>query len=424
MRTLNHTPFPLVPRNTVVTPPALSLTFVLKGSFAIKPDAPCEIAKEQQPISGEKTFMDEIGRSLSWSTDLAPFKPHTDFFVFGHFHQPGGRPAPEGRASFELGPLHKELTFFGPRVATKFDDRTWQIGPAEPMTQVPLRWEFSFGGLADRRNPMGKGIDALPGTVPPAIALPQIEDPRAPLRQPGDRPIPANFAPMPSRFSARRRKLGTRDQRWQVFRAPLPPDDYDPSYHNAAPPDQQAGNYPRGDEKLILRNLHPTIAELVTYLPGLRPRLALLRQTDAGVVAEEVTLHLDTIVALPDEDQIVLLWRGVTPIRTRFIPDEVLMTECDMEALGPVSKLDDMPAKLLAKYLADQGASTKEDAEQDAQTLAEIHKLLAKADLPPAVMQAAQAEKDPVALYQLLSTHMDKVLAELSAKYSLPYPPP
>lgn len=424
MRTLNHTPFPLVPRSSVIAPPALSVSFILKGTFAIKPNAPCEIAEKQEPISGDKTFLDEIGRSPRWSNDLVPFKPHTDFFIHGHFHQPGGQAAPEGRGGFELGPLRKELAFFGPRMATKFDDRTWQIGPAEPMTRVPLRWEFSFGGLGDRRNPMGRGIDPLPGGNPAIIPLPQIEDPRAPLRQPADRPVPANFAPMPIGFQARRRKLGTRDRRWQVFEAPMPPKDYDPSYHNAAPPDQQAGNYPRGDETLILRNLHPTIPELVTALPGLRPRLALLRQTDTGIKAEEVSLHLDTIVALPDEDQIVLLWRGVAPVRTRFIPDELVMIECDMEALGPTSTLDDMPAKLLAKYLAEQGAGAKEEAEQDAQTLAEIHKLLGKANLPPAVMQQALAEKDPLALYQLLNAQMDKVLAELSAKYALPYPPP
>ena len=423
MQTLNKTPFPLAPIGSAVMPPALSLTFVLKGSFTIKPDAPCEIAKKQRPIAGAKSYMDEIGRSPSWSTDISPFKPHTDFFILGAFHQPGGRAAPEGRASFELGPLRKELAFFGPRMATKLDEKTWHIGPAEPMTSVPLRWEFSFGGLGDRRNPMGKGIDPLPGGTP-LIPLPQIEDPRAPLRHITDRPAPANFAPMPVAFQARRRKLGTRDRRWQVFQAPIPPRDYDPSYHNAAPADQQAGNYPRGDEKLILRNLHKTIPELVTYLPGLRPRLAVVRNTETGPVAEEVRLHLDTIVALPDEDEIVLIWRGVTAVQTRFYPDELPILECAMEPLDQPSKLNDMPAQLLAKYLEEQNAGAKQEADHTAKTLADIRKMLAKADLPPALMKQVEAESDPQTLLDLLQGHINQVLAELGKKYAVTIPPP
>lgn len=420
MRIFNSTPFVLAPFGSEVAPPALSLTFILKGTFTLKPDAPCEVAKKQRPLEGDRRHLDEIGRSPAWASDLAPFKPHTDFFVLGAFHQPGGRPAPEGRASFELGPLRKELAFFGPRVATQIAEGNWHIGAPEPMTSVPLRWEFSFGGLGDKRNPMGMGIDPLepaPGEKPGPrrIPLPQIEDPRFPLQRIGQRPAPANFAPVPASFQERRRKLGTRDRRWQVFRSPLPPKDYDPSYHNAAPGDQQAGNHPRGDEKLILRNLHPKIPELVTALPGLRPRLALVRLTAAGPVAEEVRLHLDTIVAVPDEDQLVLLWRGVTEVHTRIHPDEIPMVACDMEPLGPTSTLDDMQAKLLARYLEENSDAGQKA--HDAEVMAGIREMLGKASLPPELAKLVQTEADPKTLFNALDSHLGQLLADLERKY-------
>ncbi len=219
----------------------------------------------------------------------------------------------------------------------------WSISPAQPVAQVPLRWEYSFGGLNEPRNPLGRGIDPLSDEKGPAcIPLPQIEYPDDGFHKYGDRPRPANFAPVPPRFTERRSKLGTRDQHWANFRAPLPPKDYDPSVHNAAPGDQQAKGYPRGNEALSLRNLHPRFPEFNTRLPGLRVRAGILRTQPEGkavgdMKAEEVRMRLDTIVILPDEDELVLLWRGVVTLHGRK-ETEILLLQAEIE------RVEDEPA--------------------------------------------------------------------------------
>ena len=409
-------PFTVLPSR--VAPPAWSATFVLKATFSLKPQAACTLAKKQRGLARDTPHMDAIGRSLAWSDDLVPFKPHTDFLILGSFYQPNGVAAAEGRASFVFGPLKKELVFRGPRFARQTSNSTWEVSRPEPIASVPLRWEYSFGGLSDPRNPFGKGIDPSPdANGRTVIPLPLIEDPQYPILTLRDRPPPANFAPMPAFFKARRAKLGTRDRKWSLFRAPLLPDDYDPSYHNAAPDGQQAGNYPRGDETLILRNLHPKLPELVTQLPGLRASVGALRQTPAGVLPEAIPMNLDTVVALPEEDEIVLLWRGVVAVNNRNFEDDFVWLECELEALDAPKGLPSLPQRMLARYQAGiEGGAARQQAHV-AEVLKDLRKMLAKANLPPEIMKVVETETDPDKLSAVLEGHLDTLMEALKAKY-------
>lgn len=418
MRTVNNTPFVFQPFRSRVKPPEQSLTLILKGTFDLKPGGVCTPAKKQLPISGDKPYLDDIGRSLAWSTDLAPFKPHTDCYVIGSFYQPNGVAAPEGHAAITLGPLHKELVIRGPRKATQRPDKAWSVTSPEAILTVPLRWEYSFGGLADRRNPLGMGIDPVESeNGDHVILLPLIEDPHHPIKALKDRPPPANFAPVPPSFQERRQKLGTRDRRWGVFRAPLPPKDYDPSFHNAAPHDLQAGNYPRGDETLVLRNLHATIAELTTQLPGIRTQVGLLRNTPGGVVAEEVPMHLDTVVVMPDSDQLVLLWRGTTELHMSFMPDEMVQFQCEMAPLGQPPATPGLIERMLAEYRSKQAAAAGAVEAETAHALSEMRKLLAKANLPPEVMKALETETDPQVIHDVLDRQLMSIIESLKQQF-------
>lgn len=418
MRISNDTPFAFLPLPSKVNPPQASVTLILKGTFDIVPDGICTPAAKQRKIDGDRPHLDDIGRSLAWASDLAPFKPHTDFFILGAFHQPGGAPAPEGRGGFSFGPLRKELAFLGSRLAVRAADRTWSVTPPEPFVSLPLRWEYSFGGLADRRNPMGLGIDPLAGPDGGhSVPLPRIEDPRALIRTIKDRPAPANFAPVPQTFLERRRKQGTRDQRWSVFRAPLPPRDYDPSYHNAAPADQQAGNYPVGDEELVLHNLHPTIPHLATRLPRIRPRAAILRNTAAGMTGEDVELNLDTVVALPDDNQLVLLWRGVVPQHQSFLPDEFKLFRIESGPLDDPPPDPPLSVRILAEYRDKADETRRKDEAETHEALAQMRQMLGKARLPAEVMKVMETEADPKKLYAALDGHLSSVLDALMKKY-------
>ncbi len=427
MKVVNKTPFAFQPLPSTVNPPQRSLTLILKGTFTLNHQGVVTLDKEQLPISTDKPFLDDIGRSLAWATDLAPFKPHTDFYVIGTFHQPGGVPASRGEAGFTLGPLQKSVVIHGPRLAVRHPDLTWVITHGEPIASLALRWEYSFGGLSDRRNPMGMGIDPIEtADGSRVIRLPMIEDPLHPLTNLNERPAPANLAPVPPSFQSRRVKMGTRDRRWAVFRAPLPPRDYDPSFHNAAPDDQQAGNYPLGNEALTLTNLHPTTPTLVTQLPGLRPRIGVLRKTAAGISADEVPINLDTIVAMPDQDRLVLVWRGVTDVQTAFLPDEILLFQCEMEPLDGPATVPSLPDRMLAEYLGAKDAEEARNNAAVAQAYGEMYKLLAKANLPADLMTAIKAEPDPTAVFKMLDTYVTAAMQGLKQKFPdiLPDLPP
>ena len=431
MKIVNETPFAFAALRTQPLPPAHALTVILKAAFALK-DGKWEIAEKQRALEPDKPYMDEIGRSLAWASDLAPIKPCGDFYVLGAFYQPRGVAATEGRGAIQFGALRKELRFLGPGHAAQAADGAWMRSARTPMVSVPLRWEFSYGGLSDRRNPMGRGIDPIPledGREPKAqsaqieplvVQLPQIE----PINGGGE-PRPVNFAPVPPGFASRQHKLGTRDRHWAVHRAPLPPKDYDPRYHNAAPDDQQLAEFARGDEEIVLINLHPHMPELATKLPGLRPRVGLLRRSlDHAVLPEELTMRLDTVVALPDEDQFVLVWRGAIPLRKQTEEGEIEWLQARMDSLANPSPFDSLALAMLQAWEARQKKPLPPPKEAPpppepdvAAALGKARDLLASAKLPPAVRQVVDTESDPAVIFRTLTEYMEKALADLQTKY-------
>lgn len=414
MEIINTTPFPFMPIAERAAPDEPMVTFLVKATFDIVVNGPTTqvtIAKTQRPIMPDTPHMDPIGRSLAWPSDMPPWKPNTGFFIVGSFHQPGAVPALSGRAAFAFGPLRKELAFFGPRTARLQPEGTWLVEAEEPMLTVPLRWERSFGGLRDQRNPYGMGIDVDTVNNEQVIHLPQIEHPER-------RGEPANFAPVPPGLLSRRRKLGTRDQKWALFRAPLLPLDYDPSHANAAPDDQQAGDYPSGAETITLVNLHPTIPRLVFQLPGLRIDLAVLRNTPLGLVPEAVPMVIDTVVPIPDENQLVLLFRGRAPLQGNDHEQELASLEVEMQPTTTDPAANPLPARLLARANALKAAQAAKDAAADAEVQAEITKLLPKAALPPALEALIKTEPDPAKVFAALEQHLTTTLARLQKKYA------
>lgn len=121
-------------------------------------------------------------------------------------------PTRSSKVSLRVGPYHEELLILG--------DRTWERGPQgltpsapQPFTRMPLTYAHAFGGkvvseygeMAWPANPAGKGYclnEAAAGTP-----LPNIEDPRAPIRRWDDRPDPVGVAPYPSEWYLRQQKV-------------------------------------------------------------------------------------------------------------------------------------------------------------------------------------------------------------------------
>src|SRR5262249_7719394 len=146
-----------------------------------------------------------------------------------------------------------------------------------PFTKMPLTYANAFGGPGYAPNPVGKGFVSM--------ELPNVEDPAAPLRARGDRREPASFGPLSSSWPQRAGKIGKEyGAVYKKTRAPFYAVDFDWSYFNAAPPDQQMEGYLRGDEEVTFQNLHPDSALFSVRLPALRIRVFL--KDDRGEVRE------------------------------------------------------------------------------------------------------------------------------------------
>lgn len=298
----NDTPLRIAWLVSRVRPPDLSATFLVKGTFRIVPGRPAEPLEDALEPTGDVPHPEGPDENLRYEADFAPFKPRADVLIVGDCFVPGGKTADVLRTSVQLGSWSKSLAVIG--------DRTWRRGIVTshtapmPFTRIPLRYDRAFGGPGFAFNPIGRGIGD--------DRLPNLEDPGHLIQSSADRPPVAGFGPVHRTWAQRNQRLGTYDKKWLKERWPWPPDDFDWGHHQAAPSDQQL-EYLTGNEAFVFENLHPVHPRLRGALPGLRPQVFVLYAGAAGL--REIPLRLDTFWAAPAEERIVLVWRGLGPVK-------------------------------------------------------------------------------------------------------------
>ncbi len=241
-------------------------------------------------------------------------KARAEVLVNGSFFAPGKKPVPAGKVRVSLGPVDKTLYVFGDRFWKRSAAMAWTMSDPEPVTEVPIDWEHSFGGPEFKPNPLGKGMEEteIPGRGP-AVALPNIEYPDQLIASPKDRPAPAGLGPVdltrPQRFS----KCGTYDKKWFEQRFPGLADDIDWTFFNAAPEDQQADGFFSGQESFVIEGMHPDRRRLEGSLPAIRPRCFICRRQTEDKL-EELDLKIDTVWLFPDACKGVVIFRGLTEV--------------------------------------------------------------------------------------------------------------
>lgn len=254
-----------------------------------------------------------LDEMIEWlPADTVPHKPRFDLIVVGHVWAPHGRALPELAASVQHGSRTTTVLAFGPR-AWQPRLLSHEPGPVlAPVRRVPVHPAFAFGGvgeLAVLDNPIGMGgLRQRPGE--PGLPLPWLEDPQRRLDVTRHVAPPLAFGPASVTAAHRRCHAGTRDNAWELSRAPQLPLDFDPRWYNEADPRLQFDRPPTPGEQLVFKHLSsrgrddiiwPAVSP-VLHAPGTAPR----------------RLLADTCLVCPDDDAFAIVWRTLVPPHARL----------------------------------------------------------------------------------------------------------
>lgn len=293
----------------------------IKGSFVLSAcgERGARLADEQQPLrEADQLGPDPASDAPVHENDFALFKPMCDVLLQGQAHAPDGRPVERLEAGLMVGACRKVLAVIGPR--------EWRRGPLgvtagkpQPFLSQAIGYDTAFGGTdvdpedetrieAYRANPSGTGFCRFPRNLA-GMALPTTEEIGHPVTTPTGSYRPMAFGPLGRHWQPRADFAGTYDARWQAERMPFLPEDFDPRYYQAAPPDQQIP-YPLGGEPIVLLHLG-TRPRLEARLPRDTLHVRFVRRRGPVV---ELAARIDTVVIEPELDRLSLTWRASCPL--------------------------------------------------------------------------------------------------------------
>ncbi|MFT3765230.1 MAG: DUF2169 domain-containing protein [Minicystis sp.] len=277
-----------------------ALTVVAKATYRLSPVA-CTLAEEQEdPNEHENHWDDDPRRSLYSPSDLVPFKPGPEVTLVGNAFAPRGEPVARLVARMIVGKVDKSIVIHGERTFSQ----DGALRPGARFRRMPLRYERAAGG-PDTTNPVGMArvMDSLG-----AVHLPNLEPPGMNVTRPDEFIEPVGFAPIAVDWPSRREKLGRHAGLWSpesLATEPVP-EWFDQRFFMSAPADQHLDEL-RPNERIVLENLHPDHARLVTNLPGWEPR-AFVDRPRAPVA--DLPMTCDTLWIDTDRSICTLTWRG------------------------------------------------------------------------------------------------------------------
>lgn len=399
------------------------LSFIVKAGFSVGNDGVLETNEEQPLLAGDNPSLQgpDDPAALEAASDAVAFKLRGEVLLNGTAYVPAEQgPRTVARVGVQVGDLTKSLVVFGPRDFEGQLDAT--VTEPQPFTEVPLTYANAYGGKGERRNPVGKGRDGK--------TLPNIEYLDRLIHNPADRPPPAGFGPISPNWEPRRSMMGTYGGNYLEKYWPGFPPDFDWSYFNAAPRDQQSNGYLRGDEAIALEGMHPEQPLIRTQLPGLR--IVAIREDHDGSIAR-VPMNLDTLWIDADALTFHLTWRGLISVAT-FEALEIkrlgLLVESvdapELEAAAYVERLDTMIAERDREFEEEPPPDEPEPEPEASDETTESPGDKEEDPLPPEV--AAQIEaiktqfpqpetpKEPPELSPEARAEADRIMREVEAR--------
>lgn len=220
-----------------------------------------------------------------------------------------GRYAQDNRTAVAIkcNNIRKELWVTGERIWINS-----KISEPKAFERIPISWANAYGGEGYTKNLSGKGKSEQNLEGLKAKFVPNIEDPKNPVRYEDRAYEPVSFSAIPVQYPGREKLMGTHDQKWQEEDFPGFAKDIDWTYFNQAPLGQRLVSLGIGD-KVEFTNLHPEKSHLELTIPPLQVK-SFLKDKDSNDL-RQVDLGLTTVWAYPHLEQAILIFHGVAPVR-------------------------------------------------------------------------------------------------------------
>jgi hypothetical protein len=321
----NYTPFPHMTFEKYGVYGALFDVIVFRGTFRLKGGGLlADLAEDQRPlVMADEYHDDPQTSSLKFETDLVLYKKQTDIHVIGLAHAEKERPVTGWVASISVGNFTKSLHIHGP-CQWEYHHNSWQLTPPKSISQIPLRYEYAFGGCwidvdgteqVFQQNPVGRGYypDINQLDTSSSYFAPQIDDGQfAALAYTS---VPQGLGPMSRWWDPRLKFAGTYDDAWRSSRFPLLPDDFDVQFYQSAHPEMRYPGFLSGRKPILLKGLLPESPRILTALPEYKPVCVL---TDGKNHNHTLAPNLDTLTFDLDERLIHATWRLTIPRSLNF----------------------------------------------------------------------------------------------------------
>ena len=236
------------------------------------------------------------------SFDLGLPKASAEYLLAGTAYAPDEN-TKKMQVCVGINDYEKELTIYGSRSWRRNIIGQSRMTSAGNFQQLPLSYEFAYGGTKAKNNPIGTGFTF-------GSAVHQIEMVEQPVKHPGQKVAPAGFMPLPEDSPQRTKFHGSYSNKWFDQYFPALPADMDLRFFNVAPEDQQFIQFFSGDEHYLLTGLAKENKQFSGYLPKIKARSFVTIDTQF----QEVPMQLDTLWFLPDANLGAVIYRGIISI--------------------------------------------------------------------------------------------------------------
>ncbi len=304
---------------------------VARASFAIvEGERAVPLAEQPELATSDEFRSAPDASSLRRESELSPFKPRADVTFDAVARSPEAKALDSWPVRVEIvGRASHGLHVFGPRewepARVAGVRKSWRLAPARPIRELPVTYEFAYGGtahdeegrtVAHAHNPVGRGY--LTG------ALLARGEPRAAAQiglvaefiaaDPAREMTVCGLGPLGKAWLPRRALAGTFDEAWKRERWPRMPADFSFEYWNGAPAALRLDPLLKGDERIRTMGLRHDPRAYEFQLPGLAPTCAIAFAD--GRISTPRALPLDTVHCElasedPSQHRVTLVWRGL-----------------------------------------------------------------------------------------------------------------